>query len=86
MAAMECGICLLPVMLLSDEEHVILYATNSVFFYLKYQFCWATSFRLLHFFSVQSTGVFFMRKSFINIQESYIFLRKESYIELIQLS
>jgi hypothetical protein len=31
MAAMECGICLLPVMLLSDEEHVILYATNSVF-------------------------------------------------------
>jgi hypothetical protein len=32
MAAMECGICLLPVMLLSDEEHVILYATNSVFF------------------------------------------------------
>jgi hypothetical protein len=49
MAAMECSICLLPVMLLSDEEHVILYETNSIF-YLKYQFCWATSFRLMHFF------------------------------------
>jgi hypothetical protein len=31
MAAMECSICLLPVMLHSDEEHVILYETNSIF-------------------------------------------------------
>jgi hypothetical protein len=52
MATMECSICLLPdVMLLSDEEHVILYAGNSIVFISNTSFVGPTSFRLLHFFS-----------------------------------
>jgi hypothetical protein len=77
MAAMECGICLLPVMLLSDEEHVILYATNSVFFLSQIPILLGYFIQIVAFFSPYKALVFFMRESFINIQESYIFLEKK---------
>jgi hypothetical protein len=76
MAAMECGICLLPVMLLSDEEHVILYATNSVFL-SQIPILLGYFIQIVAFFSPYKALVFFMRESFINIQESYIFLEKK---------